>query len=106
MLYVATTGADGGNDCSNEAAPCATITHAIESMAGGDVLVVGDGTYAESVARMPSGSPGAYTTIMAAHDWAVTIDGSGFPNDYTDGIRVSSVSYVAIRGFHVVMNQA
>jgi hypothetical protein len=104
-LYVAPTGADSGNSCTTEASPCATITHGIASMAGGDTLIIGDGTYAESITRMPSGSAGAYTTIMAAHDWGVLIDGSGFANNYINGIRVTG-SYIAVRGFHIKMNQA
>src|SRR5689334_19806141 len=106
VLHVATSGTDGGNDCSNASSPCTTITHGIASMSGGDVLVVGDGTYAESINHMPAGSAAAYTTIMAEHDWGVTIDGSAFDNNYIDGISVSSTSYVIVRGFHIVMNQA
>lgn len=100
------TGADGPNDCSVESAPCKTIAHAIAAMNGGDELIVGDGTYAESITGMPSGTPGAYTTIRAANDWGVTIDGSGFPDTYVNGINVSSKSWVTVRGFHVAMNQA
>ena len=74
-------------------------------MAGGDTLIIGDGTYAEQIVGMPSGSAGAYTTIQAENDWGVTIDGSGFADNYKDGIRVSA-HYVVIRGFHVKMNQA
>jgi hypothetical protein len=66
--YVATTGSDAGNDCTNQATPCATIAAGIASMASGDTLVVGDGTYAESIAGMPSGSAGAHTTIQAQDD--------------------------------------
>lgn len=103
-LYVAKTGVDTGS-CTSASAPCATITYGISAMNGGDTLVIGDGTYAEQITGMPSGSAAGYTTIMAANDWGVTIDGSGFANNYIDGIRVSA-SYVAIRGFHVKMSQA
>ena len=103
-LYVAQTGNDSGA-CTSATAPCATITHAIAAMAGGDTLIIGDGTYTEQIVNVPSGSAAAYTTVQAANDWGVTIDGSGFPNTFMDGIRVSA-SYVAIRGFHVKMNQA
>ena len=64
--YVATTGNDGGNDCTKQASPCRTIRHGIGQLAGGDTLIVGDGTYAESITNMPSGTAGAYTTIRAA----------------------------------------
>lgn len=104
--YVATSGNDGGNDCTQETAPCKTIGHGISAMAGGDTLVIGDGTYAESITGMPSGSAGAYTTIRAANDWRVTIDGSGFSNDFRFGIRVDGKSYVTVRGLAVKMNQA
>ena len=74
-------------------------------MAGGDTLIVGDGTYAEQIARPPNGTANAYTTVKAARDWGVTIDGTGFADNYQDGIRVNG-GYVVVRGFHVKMNQA
>ncbi len=103
-LYVAKTGTDSGS-CASMSSPCATITYGIAAMSAGDTLVIGDGTYAEPITNMPSGSAAGYTTIMAANDWGVTIDGSSFPDNFMDGIRVTA-SYVAIRGFHVKMNQA
>ncbi len=104
--YVATTGSDSGNSCTNADQPCRTIRRGISVMSGGDTLIIGDGTYTEAISDMPSGSPGAYTTIRAANDWGVLIDGSGFPNDYRSGINVQSRSYVLIRGFRVRMNQS
>ena len=102
--YVAKNGSDSGS-CASASSPCATIAAGIAAMLGGDTLIVGDGTYAEQIVNMPSGSAAGYTTIQAANDWGVTIDGSGFADNFLDGIRVSA-SYVAIRGFHVKMNQA
>ena len=104
--FVATTGNDSGNDCTKEASPCKTIRHGIGQLASGDTLIVGDGTYAESITNMPSGTAAAYTTIRAANDWGVLIDGSDFPDDYRFGINVTSKSYVTVRGFRVKMNQA
>jgi hypothetical protein len=104
-LYVAKSGTDGGNDCKTESNPCATIARGLSSMAGGDTLIVGDGTYAEQIAKPPSGTANAYTIVKAAHDWGVTIDGSGFADNYQDGVRVTG-SYIVVRGFHVKMNQA
>jgi hypothetical protein len=103
-LYVAKTGSDGSS-CASASSACATITHGIAAMSGGDTLMIGDGTYAEQITQMPNGTASAYTTIQAVNDWGVTIDASGFSNNYMDGIRVSA-SYVVIRGFHVKMNQA
>src|ERR1700760_1296998 len=83
--YVDPKGADT-NDCSSRAQACQTIAHGIASLAPGDGVVGADGTYAEPIKGIPSGSAAAYTTVRADHDWAVTIDGSGFANDFTSGI--------------------
>jgi hypothetical protein len=99
---VAVTGADSG-DCTKAA--CKTITYGISQMVGGDELVVGDGTYAESIKNMPSGTAKAYTTIRAEHDWGVRIDGTHFPDDWTNGISVYAKHFVEIRGFKVTMDQ-
>lgn len=104
-LYVAMNGNDA-NACTQAASPCRTITRGISRMASGDTLIVGDGTYTESITDMPSGTAGAYTTIRAANDWGVLIDGSNFPDSFNDGIEIENKSYVVIRGFRVHMNQA
>jgi MYXO-CTERM domain-containing protein len=103
-VYVARSGSDSAS-CS-EQSPCATIRKGIDAMAGGDTLVIGDGTYTQSVTDMPSGSASAYTTVRAEHDWGVTIDGTGFPDDYQFGIEVSSKHHVVVRGIHVKMKPA
>ena len=105
-LYVAKSGVDAGNDCSKKSTPCASITHGVAAMAGGDTLLLGDGTYTESITGMPSGSAGAYTTIRAENDWGVVIDGSAFPDTFVNGINIASKHYVLVRGIHVKMNQA
>ncbi|HMB89998.1 MAG TPA: hypothetical protein VKP65_04070 [Rhodothermales bacterium] len=46
--YVATTGNDTGNDCTNPATPCATISHAVDIANPGDTLDVDAGTYIEA----------------------------------------------------------
>jgi hypothetical protein len=103
-VHVARSGSDAG-DCSADS-PCATLRKGIAAMAGGDTLIIGDGIYTQPITDMPSGSASAYTTIEAEHDWAVTIDGAGFPDDYQFGIEVSSKHHVAVRGIHVKMKQA
>lgn len=47
IRYVATTGDDTGNDCTEEANPCATITHASEQANNGDILHIAAGVYNE-----------------------------------------------------------
>ncbi len=105
-LYVANDGSDDGNDCTVESAPCQTLAHSIAQMASGDTLIVEDGVYTQPIRRMPSGTPDAYTTIRARHDWGVTIDGSEFPDEFLFGIHFYDNSYVHVQGFHVRMNQS
>ena len=47
--YVKPSGSDTANDCTNPAAPCATIDHAVDSACAGDTVLVGTGTYDEQV---------------------------------------------------------
>ena len=49
VRYVSTTGSNGGNDCSAEATPCATVGHAVDEASAGDTVKVAAGTYSESV---------------------------------------------------------
>jgi hypothetical protein len=100
--YVAKTGS--GSTCS-QASPCLTIATGIGKLASGDTLIVGDGTYTEQITGMPNGSAGAYTTIQAANDWGVLIDGSGFANTGLHGISLGDKSYVKVQGFRIKMSQ-
>jgi MYXO-CTERM domain-containing protein len=104
-LYVAKSGSDASNACKTQATPCATISHGIASMAASDTLIIGDGTYTDPILNMPSGSASAYTTIRAANDWGVLIDGSAWADNYAYGVSVSSKHYVLVRGIRVKMNQ-
>ncbi len=45
--YVATTGSDAGNDCTDALNPCATIGHAVDQANAGDTLDLGTGSYTE-----------------------------------------------------------
>ncbi|MEW6271425.1 MAG: hypothetical protein AB1689_19260 [Thermodesulfobacteriota bacterium] len=47
--FVATTGSDAANDCSNSGAPCATIPFAVLQATAGETVQVGAGTYTGSV---------------------------------------------------------
>jgi MYXO-CTERM domain-containing protein len=83
-----------------------TITAGIAKLSSGSTLVVGDGTYAESITGMPNGTANAYTSIVAENDWGVLIDGSRFPDSFMNGITVNGKSYVRVQGFRVKMSQA
>lgn len=45
ILYVATTGSDGTNNCLSLATPCATIHYALGKATGGETIKVAAGTY-------------------------------------------------------------
>ncbi|HRI26451.1 MAG TPA: right-handed parallel beta-helix repeat-containing protein, partial [Chitinophagales bacterium] len=65
--YVATTGSNTSNNCSNSAAPCQTISHAISQAAAGDVIEVAAGTYS--------------VTSTITVNKRLTIQGAGSGND-------------------------
>ena len=50
-LYVAMTGSDIGNSCSNSALPCATVQHAVDVAVPGDDIRVAAGIYTGVSAR-------------------------------------------------------
>ena len=62
--YVSPQGSDTA-PCSAPA-PCQTINAGIQRLQGGDTLVIGSGTYHETILAIPSGTAGAPTVIHAA----------------------------------------
>lgn len=81
--YVATDGTDSG-DCSTD--PCKTLSYAGQQLQSGEVLVMQDGTYPDSVDNdtLPKGTSGAFTVVRAEHDGAVTITGALELHENTD----------------------
>jgi len=78
--YISPTGSDSANGSS--ATPWATLVKAMQSMKGGDTLIVNDGTYTGAANAIthngtypPYGTASAYTTIQAAHDGMAIFDG-------------------------------
>lgn len=56
--YVATTGNDGSNDCTNYSNPCRTVQYAVDQAASSDVILVAAGVYTDVHSRpFPPGYP-------------------------------------------------
>lgn len=66
-----------------------TLRAALSAMAGGDTLIIRDGTYTGTANSMdnsnypPTGSAGTYTVIKAEHDGAAIFDGQGTTDMFT-----------------------
>jgi hypothetical protein len=94
VYYVAATGGSDGA-AGTSAAPWATFAHAFAAMAGGDTLIVKNGTYTQALYAPPSGTAGAYTAIRAESIGGAVLD-------TRSGGRVletAGASYVAVEGF-------
>src|ERR1700694_1529284 len=79
MLFVATNGSDTGNNCSNQGAPCATISHAVSQAGSNDTISVAAGTYHETV-TVPSS---ASLSIAGAGATATRVDGMAAGSVFT-----------------------
>lgn len=103
--YVSTTGNDSTGDGSS-AKPWKTVGFGTGKMAGGDTLIIKAGTYTDmanfvnsSANRIPNGTAGQFTTIMAETPGAVRIKNSGSLQYYDNPLNLaSSTSYVRVDG--------
>lgn len=101
--FVATTGSDAANDCTNPASPCATIAFAIAQAAPGEVVTVGAGTFPGSLSvTKPLTLRGAQAGIPVASRTAgsageTILDARGLAS----AIHVGSGD-VVVEGFDIV----
>ena len=74
--YVAPGGTDGANTCDDSFSPCATLQHAIEQSAAGDVVSLAAGTFMSTMAvvdrNLTIQGQDAASTIISA-DWKGTV---------------------------------
>lgn len=98
--YIAT--APSGNDsyAGSSASPWATTGKAFSVMAGGDTLIVRNGTYNDRIYNPPSGTPGAYTIIKAENDGQAIFTS----NTAQTMLDLRGRSYVRIEGFKFEQN--
>lgn len=104
--YVATNGADSG-DCTTN--PCKTLDYAGQQLQSGEVLVIKDGSYADSIDEktFPKGSASAFTIVRAEHDAETTITGNFdlYENDdlflQFEGLRFEGAGQKGVAGGNV-----
>lgn len=106
--YIQKTGSNDGNPCT-QAAPCLTIGRGIATMSGGDTLLIGNGTYNESVGwstgSIPAGSSGNPTIVRAVNrNQAIVQPTPSAPGGYLVGFYISN-SYITIDGIYVDCSQ-
>lgn len=96
--YVSQSGSNG--DALSLATAKTTIAAGIALMAGGDRLLIDNGTYPEKIIdSMPSGSSGAPTIIQAINRNAAIIRPTSSAEEYV--IRLNGKSYVTLDGLMV-----
>ncbi|MFA6216027.1 MAG: CFI-box-CTERM domain-containing protein [Candidatus Omnitrophota bacterium] len=114
--YVAPTGSDTTGNGSNPT-PWATPRYACTQMAGGDTLILKNGTYVDTTPtqlgcdnqiRPPNGTAGNYTIVKAENDWQAIIDwsGCGSISDGDEPIRIyesgQTKQYIQVEGIKVI----
>ncbi|NBC18979.1 MAG: hypothetical protein GVY18_16890, partial [Bacteroidetes bacterium] len=77
--YVATTGSDTDNDCTDPGAPCATLDHAVTVSGPGDTIDVASGTYTEAGITLNKS-----LTITGAGATATTVQAAAQPGSASD----------------------
>jgi nitrous oxidase accessory protein NosD len=101
VYVVAPTGSDGGS--GGPESPWRTIGRGASALAPGDTLIVGPGTYVESVVLTRSGQPQAPIAIVGVGDVVMqspdaNASWSGF--DVASGVGHLSIEGFTLRGFH------
>ena len=95
--YVAASGNDTANNCSDAENPCATIQYAIDQAVAGDSIIVASGSYAESVVISTP------NIVLAGPQLGVDArNRSGSESTLTGSIRVTAnADTLVIDGFRI-----
>ena len=110
--YVAESGSDTSNDCTDSATPCATINHAASEAVSGDTVKVAQGTYLENIsledsALNPLIFQGGWNTDFTVRDEdpsLTIVDGGGLDRVFDIWSQVPSD--FTIEGFKIINGSA
>src|SRR4051795_5226576 len=97
--YVATTGNDSDNDCTDSTKPCEHVQYAVGQADAGDTVVIAKGEYRESVhirkslTLLGAGSTGSDQTVIDGnHDGGVSITVDGLDVNETVAVTIKDVA--------------
>jgi len=94
--YVSLSG--DNNNAGTQNSPWRTIQYSVDKTAPGDVVLVENGTYRESVTITRSGNPSAYITLKSVNQWGAKIE---IPTSgKTDGVKIAA-NYITLDGFEI-----
>lgn len=99
IRYVAPNGSDAGDGSAHH--PWATIQHAANLVRPGDVVMVRDGTYNETVAITHGGLPEHPVKFAAEHRWRARIEPLSTVGNSNYSIYFSHADYVTVEGFEI-----
>jgi hypothetical protein len=97
--YVSTVGSDSNDGSARH--PWATIQHAVNRVNPGETVIVGDGTYAETVKIWRGGTSAAPVIIQAQHQGAAKISPASTVGNRNYTLYFSHVNYVSLVGFEL-----
>lgn len=94
--YVALSGSNAENDCTDPDSPCATITYAVGQAAPGDTISLAAGTYQQSatirISLTVTGAGSDQTIIEGDDDVSISVDGTDTETPPTVTIENLAVS--------------